>query len=484
MMVKTLPFSAMPIISIFPISKRGIFLIFITLLVFVVVAGLIVVGSDPWLLGKKSDLRIAVAGRFHLPKSTAEEQDSFLTLSRITNDPVSPSAGQQSTETLTLDQVLHALALIPSMTPGDDTDAKELSLVLRWVSFEPERACEYAYHAVLDGADENLLRAAVSAWARIDPDSASRWSSKLRSPLLRDIAVTTAFGIWMSTNQSAAMSSLKFLQGSATRSSAWSGMANVSSKNPKAALTWVEKLPGPIRDRLLQQVFGSWIRRDPLSAAEWLSKQPMDIQLPLAGRVAAEWARKDPQAALYWVLASSSGPLTGPRLTPGPVQRRALDAALGSFVSSDPEAAAVWMTTPTGRPFFSQRVASIASSWASIDPYTASSWVWTLQAGKDRDAAVGALSATWTRSDPAEALRWIQGIRKASDRNTALSSFGAALASTDPETAAYWSTQISERSLREETLTRVISQWRIINPGAATQFIQTSNAMVFMRKKP
>jgi len=68
------------------------------------------------------------------------------------------------------------------MTPGDRTDERELALVLRWVSFQPERACDYAYHAVLDGADESLLREAVTAWARIDPVSATRWASRLRSP--------------------------------------------------------------------------------------------------------------------------------------------------------------------------------------------------------------------------------------------------------------------------------------------------------------
>lgn len=414
---------------------------------------------------------------------TAVEKGAFRKLSKFARNTFQPSSRQQSPEALSLDRVLHELSLIPSMTPGEQTDARELALVLRWASFQPERACDYAYQAVLDGADESLLKEAVSAWARVDPVAASRWSSRLRSPLLRDIAVSAAYGIWAMKDKAGALGFLKSFSSSAVRYSAWSGVANVSTKNPNAALTWAEKLPGPLREKTLQQVFGSWIRRDPLAAAEWLSNQPMEIQLPLTGRLAAEWTRKDPQAALHWSRAASTGSLTGPQLAAGPLQRRAMDAVLGSFVSSDPESAAAWMTTGAGRPFFSQRVASIASSWASIDPMGAAAWISSIPGGKDRDAAVGALASTWTRADPSEALRWIQGINKSSDRNMALSSFGGTLAGSDPESAAYWSTQISDRSRREETLSLVVSRWRNINPGAATQFVQTSPAAAFLRKK-
>lgn len=464
--------------------KRRLLLVSVIAAMLVVGAGVLFFAGGPpddeetaFAANEADAPRVAIA-------TGAVEKSALRTLSKMARKPFQASSRQQSPETLPLDRVLHELSLIPSMKPGDQTDAREIALVLRWVSFQPERACDYAYHAVLDGADESLLKEAVAAWARVDPASAARWAARLRSPLLRDLAVSTACGIWSMKNQAATLNALKSLPGSAARSSALSGMAGVSVRNPKQVLDWAEKLPGPLRERTLQQVFGSWMRRDPLAAAEWLANQPMEIQLPLASRLAAEWARKDPLAALFWSRAASTGALTGPRLEPGPVQRRAMDAALGSFVSSDPEAAVAWMTTGAGRSFFSQRVSSLASSWASIDPMAAAAWVWTIPAGKERAAAVGALAATWTRSDSSEALRWIQRIPKPADRNAALSSFGSALAGSDPEAAAYWSTQITDRQLREGTLSQVISQWRSINPGAATQFVQTSNATAFLRKKP
>lgn len=414
----------------------------------------------------------------------AGEKAPMRTLSKITRQPLLAAWRQQSPETLPLNQVLKQLSLIPSMPPGEATDTKELALVMRWATFYPEQASNYAYQAVLGGADDRLLKESVAVWARMDPISASRWASRLPSPLLRDIALGTVYAIWASKNHEAAMGSLKFLPGFASRSSALSGITRGSDRDPKGALAWAEKLPGPLREKTLQQLFGSWMRRDPQAAAEWLAGRSVEIQIPLAGRLAAEWARKDPQAALFWSRAAAGGPLAGPQLAVGPVQRRAMDAALGSFVSSDPEAAAAWMTTGPGRPYFPQRVASIASSWASIDPMSAAAWAAAIPTGTERSAAMGAISSTWTRSDPSEALQWIQQIKRVSDRNAALSSFGGTLAASDPETAAYWSSQISERLLRDTTLSRVVSQWKSINPGAATQFVQSAPAAAFLRKKP
>jgi hypothetical protein len=423
------------------------------------------------------------AGR-RMVANAALEKGSFKTLSKMGRGQLPAAELRQPPEALTLDQVLRALALIPSLVPGDETDARELALVQRWASFEPESACDYAYHAVLDGADESLLREVVSAWARVDPASASRWASKLRSPLLRDISVSTVYGIWALTDRAAAVSSLRFFPGSSARSSAWSGMAGLSVRNPKATLAWVMKLPGPLRERVLQQVFGFWMRRDPQAAAEWLASQTVEVQLPLVGRLASEWTRKDPMAALYWSRAAATGPLTGLQLKPGPVQRRAMEAALGSFVNSDPEGAAAWMMSGPGRPYFAQRAASISSSWTAIDPVAAASWALSLPPGRERDGALAAVASTWTRSDPSEALRWAQGNRRASDRNLALASFAITLAGTDPESAAYWSSQILDRPLREATLAQVVSQWKNINSGAAAQFVQMSNEAAFLRKKP
>jgi hypothetical protein len=418
------------------------------------------------------------------PKVTAKGSETrpLVTLSPYTRPSLIHSLREQKPESMTLEQVLRNLSKIPSMPPGDETDARELALVVRWASFDPAKACNYAYEAALDGADESLLREAVSVWARMDPVAASRWAAACRSPMLRDLAMSAVYGLWALSNRQAAIASLRSFSGASARSSALAGVAKGSDRRPKEALAWAASLPAPLRERTLQQVFGSWLRRDPQSAAEWLSRQPTEIQLSLAARLASEWARKDPQSALAWCRIGSPATLTCPQLPSGPIQRRAMEAALSAFVGSDPEAAAAWMMTPPGRTFFPQRASSIASSWASLDPLAAASWASSITSGKERDSAVGAIASTWTRSDPLEALRWIQNIRKVSDRNTALSAFGGTLAFSDPDAAAYWSSQITEKALREDTLSRVISQWRNINAGAAGQFVQTAPAAAFLRK--
>ncbi|MEI7963165.1 MAG: hypothetical protein WCI42_04985, partial [Verrucomicrobiota bacterium] len=148
----------------------------------------------------------AVASLGAAVTTTDVEKGALRTSSKIVRNPFQASSRQQSPKTLPLDRVLRELSLIPSLTPGEQTDAKELALVLRWASFQPERACDYAYHAVLDGADESLLKEAVTSWARVEPASAARWAARIRSPLLRDLAVSTASGIWTTSNQAAALS--------------------------------------------------------------------------------------------------------------------------------------------------------------------------------------------------------------------------------------------------------------------------------------
>lgn len=385
---------------------------------------------------------------------------------------------------LSENQIRMRLALIPTMDPGEATDARELALVTRWATLNPKGASIYAYQAVLCGADESLLREAVSRWAAVDPASAALWAASLASPGLRDLAVASAYKVWSSKNRGESLAALPDLTGSAARAAAWMGVSQtIFGPDAKKSPAIVMQLPGPLREKALVQMFGPWIRRDPAAVAEWLCTQPMEIQLPLAARIAAEWARRDPSSALAWSGAASSATLAAPHLPSGPVQRRAMDAAVTSFVTSDPESAAIWIASERGRAFFRERVGAVVSSWTSIDPMAAAAWASTISPGSDRESAVGALSSTWARSDPAGALQWIQRISGSSDRNIALAAFGRTLAPSDPEGAAYWSSQITEMTLREATLAKVVSVWKTINPGAAERFVQTAPSAVFLRRK-
>lgn len=412
-------------------------------------------------------------------------EGAFRTLKSL---PVGPSVLSWDPRVLvglSEDQVKTRLSMIPGMDPGLVTDAREIALIRRWAALNPKAACDYAYRAVLCGADEAVLREAVSVWSAKDSPAAIAWAAAVASPGLRDLAVSTASGVWASRNPAIATESLRSLTNAAVRASAWMGIAQaIAGSDDQKTLARALALPGPLREKALAQIFGPWFKRDPSAAAEWLLSQPVEIQLPLTGRLASEWARRDPQSALAWSGAASPVILNSPQIPSGPVQRRAMDAALSSFVSSDPERAAAWMTSGQGKPYFSQRVGSIASSWASIDPVAAAAWASSIKNGGSRDAAISSIAATWTRADPSESLGWIKGIRGSSDRNTALASFGRTLASTDPDGAAYWSSQISDNKLREETVSKVVSTWKTLNAAAAEQFVRSNPSAAFLRKKP
>lgn len=391
---------------------------------------------------------------------------------------------EKTVASLPLGEVLRRLGRIPSMKPGTETDLRELGLVTRWATFQPKAACEYAYQAVLGGADESLLREAVAIWAQSAPEAAAAWAARLQSPMLRDLAVASAFRIWASRFPTAALTAIAGLPSAPARAVADVSAAQaISTSDMNRVLLWARGLPGPLREKTLQQVLGAWIRRDPSAAAEWLLRQPPEIQVPLIGRLAGDWARKDPTAALAWSQAAPVAPTLGSQLSPGDLQRRAFESALGTLIGADPEKAAAWLSETAGRPYFSSRVAAVAGSWTSLDPVSASAWAVALPAGKDRDTALGSVASTWTRTAPAEALQWALSLPRAPDRNNALAAYGRALASTDPATAAYWSSQITDRGLREGTLAGVVSVWKTVDPGAAAQFIQSSSAFAGQRKK-
>ena len=391
---------------------------------------------------------------------------------------------EKTVASLPLAEVLGRLGRIPSMKPGTETDLRELGLVTRWAAFQPKAACEYAYQAVLAGGDESLLREAVSIWAQSAPEAAAMWASRLQSPMLRDLAVASAFRIWAARYPTSALSAIAGLPSAPARAVANVSSAQaISTSDMNRVLLWARGLPGPLREKTLQQVLGAWIRRDPSAAAEWLVRQPPEIQIPLIGRLAGDWVRKDPSAALSWSQGASVAPSLGSQLARGDLQRRAFDSALGTLIGADPEKAAAWLSGGAGRPYFSSRVGAVAGSWTSLDPVSAAAWAVAMPTGKDREAALGSVASTWTRTAPSESLQWVLSMPRVADRNIALASYGRALAGADPATAAYWSSQITDKGLREGTLAGVVSVWKTIDPGAAAQFIQSSPAFAGQRKK-
>ena len=389
-----------------------------------------------------------------------------------------PKWDEKTIRSLPLTEIRARLAQLSSWTPGAVADQTERWLVQRWAVLEPKLACEYAYTAALQGADENLLLDAVTIWANRTPAEAARWAGNLGSPSLRDATIRTAYSIWAKKDSSTAAKSISSLRPASAR-----GIASAATAPPHAgknfanAMQWARSLPGPIREKTLDAILGEWTRRDPPGAAGWLIQQPGDVQWALISKLARDWVRKDPQSALAWGLGQSTEISLGSKLALGPVQRKFFEAALGNWIGADPQGAANWLASSNGKPFFSRKIGDVARRWTSMDPMEAANWSLSLNKTVDRNAAIGAVAGTWARTDPQAAGQWVRGLSQPSLKDTALESYCKSLRLYDPAMATQWATEISKPNLQQRAVKEAAELWLKYDPTAARQFILITPAL-------
>lgn len=373
---------------------------------------------------------------------------------------------------LGLAEIKHRLNQLSTWPPGPEADRVERWLVKRWAALEPREACQYAYAAVLQGAETSLLEDPLRVWADISPLMAGSWAGSLGSPSLRDFAVRLVFGIWAGKDSTAASQAAAKLRSAAARTAATMAVAPPQArKNFSAAMRWARGLPGSRRQKTLEEILGEWTGRDPASAATWLIQQPGDVQWSLIAKLAADWVRKDPATALSWGQGNAAGLEVGSELAGGPVQRKFMEAALANLIGADPEAAAAWLVSPIGQPYLEARAAPLAGRWTTLDPQEAASWAMNLPDSPARNAAVGAVAGTWGRIEPQEAGSWIGQLPQGASRDTALHAYSTAISAYDAPVAAVWANGISQPGLREAALNAVFKQWEKLNPSAARNFI-------------
>ena len=392
--------------------------------------------------------------------------------------PTTRKWDEKTIQGLPLREVQSRLQELSAWAPGAQTDKMELRLVKRWASLEPTSACQYAYQAVLQGADESLLVGPLEIWAGMDPAGASRWAAALGSPSVRDLSVRTVYQTWAQTDSSAALKSISLLKPASARGTATAATAPPhAQKSFPSAMQWARSLPGPLREKTLDAILGEWSRRDPPGAANWLIQQPGDIQWAMISKLAADWVKKDPYSALSWGLGQSAEVNLGSKLAVGPVQRKFFEAALGALIGTDPQAAANWLASPIGEPFLTSRIGSVAARWTSMDPLEAAGWSLSLPRESDRTTALGAVAGTWAKTDPQAAGQWISGLAQTGQRDTALSAYCNSLSPYDAAAAAQWAERISSPEIRKNTILAAINRWRQYDPNAARQFISTTPSL-------
>ncbi|MCX6946608.1 MAG: hypothetical protein NTU87_01905 [Verrucomicrobia bacterium] len=421
------------------------------------------------------------------PQPTTDSAESFAPATSKSNASKIASAKKEVAEkkwdektirSLPLADIRSRISQLSTWTPGPLADQVEHWLVQRWAALEPQAACQYAYTAALQGAEESLLLEALAIWATSSPAPAARWAGNLGSPSLRDSSIRTVYSTWAKIDSTAAAKSISSLRPASARGIASAATAPPhAGKNFATAMQWARALPGPIREKTLDAILGEWTRRDPAGAAGWLIGQPGDVQWALIGKLASDWVRKDPSSALSWGLGQSTEISLGSKLALGPVQRKFFEAALGAFIGTDPQGAANWLASSTGQPFFTSKIGAVAGRWTSMDPMEAASWSLSLPKESDRDAAIRAVAGTWARTDPQAAGQWARALANSTLRDTALNAYCGSLSPYDAASAAQWGTEITSPSLRKGAVESAVNRWMQYDPTAARQFILSTPAL-------
>ena len=385
---------------------------------------------------------------------------------------------EKTIQSLSLFEIRLRLSQLSTWSPGPVADQAERWLIQRWATLESAAACQYAYTAVLQGAEEGLLMDALAIWANATPSDAAIWADNLDSPSIRDSAIRTVYGVWARKDSTSAAQSISSLSPASAR-----GIASAATAPPHAgrnfarAMHWARALPGPLREKTLDAILDEWTRRNPAGAASWLIDQPGDVQWALIAKLAADWVRKDPSSALSWGLGQSTEISLGSKLAFGPIQRKFFEAALGTLIGTDPQSAANWLASPTGQPFFTDRISSVAGRWTSMDPQEAVNWSLSLQKESDRNSAISAVAGTWARSDPQAAGQWVRSLTNPSLRDTALNAYCGSLSPYDAASAAQWAVEITSPNLRNGAMESAVNRWMQYDPAAARQFTLSTPAL-------
>ncbi len=318
----------------------------------------------------------------------------------------------------------------------------------------------------------------------------------------------------------------------------------ITRLNRKHALAAIDALseqsPSPIRNQAYVAAMARLAELDPLTALEIAAATP-GRELKLRSQIASlkAWGSLRPEEALAFV----SDPANGEKLP-----KEATRAVWGGLAKGDPLRALSFVEThggsqehasgvrevlkelyqdnhherliewTTGLPqgnLREQAAEAIVSQWARYDASAAKEWL-AANPDLDQPGAQMALASAWVREDPEAAVTWAAGLTKGPQHSKVLDQVvkywlqadrdgaGAWLASQEPspeldnavarysrEVVRYdpagtmpWAESITEPKLRHETMKRVASTWRKMDPEGFQGYMhQHQDTGVFSEKE-
>jgi hypothetical protein len=209
---------------------------------------------------------------------------------------------------------------------------------------------------------------------------------------------------------------------------------NWSNTDPNAALAWAQNLPDTESASAFNSIVAIWLKSDPAAAATYVQNSPDQAAfLSTDPALAQTLAASNPQAALDFAYSLPDGEAKNQALNNVLVSMAPLDftdawtdaAALpvadnpvgimtnlvGTLANKDPaQAAGLIAQFPAGAAQDSV-TSTVAAIWVSQDPQAFTVWLTSLQPGDVRDTAIAALvSSSQAAKNPAGVLEWVNTV--------------------------------------------------------------------------
>ena len=340
-------------------------------------------------------------------------------------------------------EIAAAIQQLRASSPDWDPDTRAAIhlLLTRWASEAPEQAL--ASLQTLDptkqGGDATSILAGIAA---TDPQRAAKW---LNDPANR----MTSFPLIG-----------HFLAGSIAKE--W------ARKDSEAALDWASKLPDSQRTGAYIGLMGTLASTDPRTASALVTRlEDGGPRREAIRNIATAWAKQSPLAAMDWAQSLA-----------GEDRKSAMNEALGSWASHQPQDAAKYLETLTAGEITATQLKAVAEPWLNQAPAAAATWVATRPEGDARNEAMSGVMWRWTMSEPAAASSWLRSQPAGPTHDAGIAGLALATFDSDPSSALTWAATIADETKRTESITKGMTEWLKRDPTAAREWAAANNIPV------
>jgi len=249
----------------------------------------------------------------------------------------------------------------------------------------------------------------AAEWAKSDPDAAMQWANSLQG---RDKtqAMASVVRELAGSDPQKAVSLAAGLDGDAKTEALSSIASQWGAKDFTAAEAWIKSLPADQQDAAMGSAISSLASTDPKQASEKIAAMADgQAKKDAITSVVNAWSKTDPQVAAQWLLSQGTDNTSN----------RSMRDLMSNWSRQDDAGAVAFLTAQPAGPAKDEATQSYIWSNRSDNPQAVVALAETITDENSRDRAMGAAVGRWMQTDPAAAKAYIDSSTTLSDATKA-----------------------------------------------------------------